>query len=321
METVAARLAVACSPARQGQARRAHLEEAGLGTTLIARCVREGLLIRFSRGAYGLAPLPARGRHLLADGAVDPGYLAQVRSTLHAMRPDVVADRRTAAVLWQMDMLVEPKLVEVRAPRSQSRTPLEGVDLRSSEATSRAEVAAGGLEPLGVTPALETVLDCCVARPMQEAVVIADSALRRGLLTVEELSAAVANRGGVPGVKKMRRLLTLVDPQSGSVLESLLRFLLNSNGIWPSSQVHITSRDGRRTVGRVDFCFHRERLVIECDGRRWHDPEDARNSDRERDNGMARAGWRVLRFTWDEVRRSAGYVLACVQDSLLPIAA
>jgi very-short-patch-repair endonuclease len=36
---------------------------------------------------------------------------------------------------------------------------------------------------------------------------------------------------------------------------------------------------------------------------------------------LARAGWLVLRFTWDEVRNRAGYVLACVRDALLPLAA
>jgi very-short-patch-repair endonuclease len=36
---------------------------------------------------------------------------------------------------------------------------------------------------------------------------------------------------------------------------------------------------------------------------------------------LARAGWLVLRFTWDEVRNRAGYVLTCVRDALLPLAA
>jgi hypothetical protein len=321
MRTVASRLAEACNAVRQGQADRRDLLAAGLGSTLIADCVRDGLLLRYHRGAYGLAPLPTRGRHLLSDGRVDVGYLAEARSVLHSMRPDVVADRRTSAVMWQMDMLVEPKLVEVRAPRSQTRTPLVGVDLRSSEATAATEVAVGGLEAIRCTPALDTVLDCCLVRPMREAVVIADSALRRQLVTVDELVAGVAARAGTPGVKRLRRLLTLIDPQSGSVLESLLRFLLNTNALWPSSQVVMKSRDGKRTLGRVDFAFETARLIVECDGRRWHDPDDARHNDRRRDNSMVRVGWRVLRFSWDEVRNSPAYVLACVREALQPAAA
>jgi very-short-patch-repair endonuclease len=256
----------------------------------------------------------------LSDGAVDPGYLAETRSVLHSLGR-AVADRRTAAVFWGMDMLVEPRDVEVRVPRTQTRVKLAGVRARCSSQTAKVPRAVLGLAAVDVTPALDTVLDCCVDRPMLEAVVIADSALRRKLITLEELRAGVADRSGTSGARKLRRLLTLVDERSGSVLESMLRYLLNTNGLWPPSQRIIRNRDGKRVVGRVDFCFPDSWLVIECDGRRWHDPADARNSDRERDNGLARSGWRVLRFTWAEVRHSPSLVLACVRDALLPVAA
>lgn len=315
-----ARAAAACPASRQQQATRAHLLAAGLGTAAISQLVKDGGLLRLGRGAYALAPLPTRGRHLLSDGKVDRGYLAEVRAVLHSLGEGAVADRRTAAVLWQMDMLVEPKLVEVRVPRTRTRVDLDGVRVRCSTASAAATVPAAGLEALPVTPAVDTVLDCCLDRPMQEAVVIADSALRRELVTVDELAAAVAARGRCPGSRKLRRLLTLVDPRSGSVLESMLRYLLNSHDLWPASQVELRQRDGRR-IGRVDFCFAGQRVVVECDGRRWHDPDDARDRDRQRDNGLGRTGWLVLRFTWDEVRRSQSYVLSCVQDALLSIAA
>ena len=318
MDVVAARVAAACTAQRQSQASRSHLRKAGVGTAQISALVKAGGLLRLRRGAYALAPLPARGQHLLSDGTVDLGYLAAVRAVLHSLG-DAVADRRTAAVLWRMDMLVEPKLVEVRVARTRTRVAHVGVSPRCSTMTARTTVAAGGLEPLEVTPAVDTVLDCCLDRSMQEAVVIADSALRRKLVTVEDLELAVEARAGSSGVRKLRRLLTLVDPQSGSVLESLLRYLLNTNGLWPESQVTVVGRDGKRVVGRVDFCLGQ--VVIECDGRRWHDPKDARDRDRERDNGLARTGRIVLRFTWAEVRHSPAYVLACVRDALLPAAA
>jgi very-short-patch-repair endonuclease len=321
VDPLAERLAKACIEARQHQATRGHLRSAGVGTTLLTRCVREQRILRLRRGAYALAPLPSRGRHLLSDGQVDLGYLAEVRSVLHSLGTDCAADRRTAALLWQMDMLVEPKLVEVRVPRSRTRVVMDGVNPKCSTSSSATLLPVRGLEEVSVTPAVDTVLDCCRDRPMMEAVVIADSALRRQLVTVEELTVAVAGEAHLRGVRKLRRLLTLIDDQSGSVLESILRFLLLTNGLRPQSQYVVKSRDGKRSVGRVDFCFEAERVVIECDGRRWHDPDDARTKDRHRDNGLARARWLVLRFTWDEVRNSAGYVLACVREALLPLAA
>jgi very-short-patch-repair endonuclease len=67
-------------------------------------------------------------------------------------------------------------------------------------------------------------------------------------------------------------------------------------------------------VGRFDFCLEKARLIIECDGRRWHDPEDVRRKDRGKENHLARLDWRILRFSWSEVLHSPGYVLACISD-------
>jgi very-short-patch-repair endonuclease len=84
------------------------------------------------------------------------------------------------------------------------------------------------------------------------------------------------------------------------------------NGYQPESQyiVHL----GKLVVGRFDFCLEQARVIIECDGRRWHDPEDIRQKDRQKTNALTRQGWRVLRFTWAEVVHSPVYVLACVAD-------
>ena len=108
-----------------------------------------------------------------------------------------------------------------------------------------------------------------------------------------------------------------MDPSSGSVLESVLRVLLHQHGLRPESQVTLTGANGRR-IGRVDFLFREQRLVIECDGRRWHDPEDVREKDRVRDNELERAAWRLLRLTWAEVVHQPELVVAMVLDCLEP---
>ena len=214
-----------------------------------------------------------------------------------------------------MDMLVEPTKVECRVPRSQSRVALKGVSARCSRATAQVSVVVSGTDAILTTPADETVLDCALVRPLLEAVIIADSALRVGCVTVDDLVTAVAARKG-PGRTRLLRLLELVDPESGSVLESMLRFLLVTNGLIPQSQFRVRSRDGKRNIGRFDFCFEAAGLIIECDGRRWHDPDDVRRKDRHKGNELARAGWRVLRFDWEEVRHSPAYVLAAVRECL-----
>ena len=69
-------------------------------------------------------------------------------------------------------------------------------------------------------------------------------------------------------------------------------------------------------VGRVDFLWREHRLVVECDGRRWHDPADARNTDRRRENGLTLGSWMLLRFTWAEVVHQPDDVLADMRLAL-----
>lgn len=52
----------------------------------------------------------------------------------------------------------------------------------------------------------------------------------------------------------------------------------------------------------VDGLYRKERLVIELDSHRWHDGQLARAEDRERTAALEAAGWRVMRFTSDELK-------------------
>ena len=52
----------------------------------------------------------------------------------------------------------------------------------------------------------------------------------------------------------------------------------------------------------VDFCWPALRVVIEVDGYAFHGGRQRANADRDRDQRLALAGWRVHRFTADQVR-------------------
>jgi very-short-patch-repair endonuclease len=304
-------LAASFPATRQHQASRRQLREAGYGSAAITKALDAGDIVRLRRGVYALAPLPVRARHLLRDGVPDAAYLAATRAMVLSLGSGTVADRRTAAVFWGMDMLEEPTKVELRVPHGRT-VDVAGVDARPSRVTSHVDETVLGLEAIPMTSPSDTVLDCALDRPMREAVVIADSALRRGLLTVDDLVAAVAVRARHPRSTRLRRLLDLVDDRSGSVLESVLRYLLLQHGYSAQSQFTVTR--GTLFIGRFDFCLEAARVIIECDGRRWHDPEDVREKDRQKTNALTRLGWRVLRFTWDEVVDSQAYVLACIKE-------
>jgi very-short-patch-repair endonuclease len=301
-----------CFPAtRQYQASRRQLRSAGHGSAALTAALDAGEILRLRRGVYALAPLPVRARHLLTDGVPDAAYLAATRALIIGLGKGIAADRRTAAVFWGMDMLVEPSKVELRVPHGRV-VDLTCVDARPSRMTAQLDHEVLGFEGIPITGEVDTVLDCALARPMRESVVIADSALRRGLVTLDDLVAGVAVRARHPESARLRRLLHLIDDQSGSVLESVLRFLLLQHGYTPQSQ--FTVMRGNLFVGRFDFCLAAAHIIIECDGRRWHDPEDAREKDRQKTNALTRMGWRVLRFSWAEVIDSPAYVLACIEE-------
>lgn len=51
----------------------------------------------------------------------------------------------------------------------------------------------------------------------------------------------------------------------------------------------------------VDISWPGERLVVELDGREGHDTDSAFEEDRRRDRILQKAGWRVIRFTWNDL--------------------
>jgi very-short-patch-repair endonuclease len=65
--------------------------------------------------------------------------------------------------------------------------------------------------------------------------------------------------------------------------------------------------------GKVrDFYWPHARLVVEADSYSWHRSPSALNDDRERDVALTLAGYRTLRFTWEQVTRRRRYVAAAI---------
>ena len=172
-------------------------------------------------------------------------------------------------------------------------------------------MAHGGLS-LRVLTAVDTVVDRAVSLPLIDAVVVLDSALRSGAVTREQVRQEAR---GVRGrhAHRLRRVLGLGDPAAGSALESVLRvrFVLAGLTGW-ETQVVIRDLRGRHVL-RTDFCFPGERLVIETDGRRWH--QDAVRDQRV-DNALVVAGWRVLRLSWAQVVHEPEATVALVRQAL-----
>ncbi|WP_261558740.1 endonuclease domain-containing protein [Frankia tisae] len=71
-----------------------------------------------------------------------------------------------------------------------------------------------------------------------------------------------------------------------------------------------------RLLARVDLAWPEARVAVEADGAAVHSQPDALFRDRIRQNALLARGWRVLRFTWEDVVMRSAYVVATVSRLL-----
>lgn len=88
-------------------------------------------------------------------------------------------------------------------------------------------------------------------------------------------------------------------------IEERLLVAMRACGLGPIAQYGI----GRF---RADFAFPEVRILVECDGRAWHDPE----RDGRRDAALRRLGWEPLHFTGSAIVADAAACAARVQGVL-----
>lgn len=146
-----------------------------------------------------------------------------------------------------------------------------------------------------------TLEQCLRTLPFDEALAVADSALRAGYGARSLLALADRVRG--PGSPQVRRVAELASPLADNPFESVLRAIaLDVPGLSVRPQVVI--RDGSFVV-RPDLVDERLRIVLEADSFEWHGSRAALAQDARRYNMLVVAGWLVLRFSYEEVMHHA----------------
>jgi hypothetical protein len=157
----------------------------------------------------------------------------------------------------------------------------------------------------GVTTPDRTLLDCLRELPFDEALAIADSALRSGYRRARMLALVRDARG--PKAARMRAIAALATDKAANPFESVLRAIaLGVGGLSVRPQVSLHRRDGSivgggRFLGRPDLVDEVLRIVIEADSFEWHGDRAALRRDAQRYNAFVVAGWLVLRFSWEDV--------------------
>lgn len=262
------------------------------GTTLRQHCnhweirvaVRDGRIERLVRNRYAL---PGRTESLAA-----------------AARLHGVASHLSAAMFWGWKVKHAPDLPVVTVPRGRKVHPgrRQGVDLRWAvlpvDDTHR-DVA---------TTRVRTVVDCARTLPFDEALCVADSALREGRIRRDQIVLA-AEQSPRQGRTRALAVVAAADGRAANPFESCLRAIcLQVPGLGVEPQLVVPG------IGHADLGDARLGLLIEADSYEFHAERAAFRYDIRRYTMMARRGWTVVRFCWEDVMHRPEQVAAALTD-------
>ena len=156
----------------------------------------------------------------------------------------------------------------------------------------------------GVTNQEVTLAHCLRRLPFDEALAIADSAMRSGV--PRSMLLRVAETASGPGSAQMRRVARLASPKAANPFESVLRAIAaDVPGLAVQPQVPIREPD---IVARPDLVDQRLRIVLEADSFEWHGGRSQLSADARRYNLLVVNGWWVLRFSYEHVMLQPDFV-------------
>jgi hypothetical protein len=274
---------------QSGVITRPQLQDLGASRTTIVRWVQAGRLHKVYPGVYmvGHRAMTIRARLLAAVLYCEPG---------------AAISHLTAAAWWGLlrdsNQHLSRGLIHVTTTNSRARQ--HGLRLHVSRRVQRVIHRC-----LPVTPPERTLRDIAPHVP--------ESVLRRALaqadhdrLVTHPRLVQVLGRGR-PGSTALRRAIDAHYPelaQTLSVLEERFLALCESAAI-PRPQVNVTLHGLM-----VDSSWPEARVIVELDGHRAHATPTAIERDRRRDLALRRAGYTVLRYTWQQVTSTPDLVIA-----------
>ena len=251
-----------------GTARVSDLIAAGTTDRVLARAVDSGQLVRIKRGLVSLPdPDPAIRQALVAGGLI---------TCVSAVKEHG---------LWGVK---DPELLHLWVPHGH---PVAAERHRG--------VLAGRRLPGAYVPVLDAVLHALRCRPPLEALVIAESAVRLGRVTVADLLGCLQGPRNGP----VRDVVGRIGYDAESPLEIIARELFRQVGLRVETQVRIEG------VGRVDLLVE-GRLIVELDGFDFHWTRTEFRKDRRRNNAGVLSGLPTLRYIYEDLMFDADRVVA-----------
>ncbi|MEO7069123.1 MAG: DUF559 domain-containing protein [Nostocoides sp.] len=255
----------------------------GLATWAELRRTHSKRAIRQARDDGRLVRL-ARRRYAVPSVAEAPREAHRRSATLSHL---------SAALAHGWKVKQPPALPTITVRRKRHVTAADRATAQYFFADLRAEDVADGR-----TVPLRTVLDCARTLPFNEALAVADSALRSRRVDRAELRAAAAAARG-PGATGIRRVAEHADGRAANPLESVLRAIavdIPDLVVVPQCEI---AEPGLYAIADLADVHHR--LVLEAEGYEFHGTRRAWRSDARRFTSLAAYLWTVLRFTYEDL--------------------
>lgn len=272
--------------AQHGLFTRVQVRTAGATHKLINARVRRGIWTWRTTRVLAVAGAPETPQARLLTAVLHVGHGA-------------VASHRSAAALFRLPGF-ELRHVHVTQPLRPDWDPPPYGELHAMPLPPDHVTTVDGI-PCTTVP--RTLFDLAASETHERRVERAlDNALAMRLTSLPALRDLVAHSKGRHGVRLMR---TLLEARQGayvppaSELEARFLELIRAAGL--PEPVRQASVGGRELVGRVDMLWPDEKLIAELDSRRHHSAKLDAENDVRRDVIAAKAGYRVLRVTWDDV--------------------
>jgi predicted transcriptional regulator of viral defense system len=255
------------------------LRGCGLSDDAIFDRVRKGWLHPIHRGVYavGHANITLHGR-----------FLAAVK----ACGPEAALSHFSAAALFGF-LDWDDRHPEVTVPGAGTRVH-RGIRVHRTRTLEAEDLTRHAGIP--VTTATRTLVDLAAMLPYKALRRAVRQAQSLRLVSLHKLVEIVERVGPRRGTRRLRKAIATGPAPTRSELEDVVLDLMLAGGlVHPDVNVPLILA-GRRVV--PDFRWPHQRLVVEADGRAWHDNKLAREHDAERQALLEAHGERVVRVTW-----------------------
>lgn len=257
----------------------------------LARACKRGTLIRVTRGHY-----------LLNVGLDDSIEGRRQRARSHGLAAALavhgsVVGHRTAALLRGLPVLRVPTRPCLTVPAGRTGIAVAGHLHRAALAPDEIVRARA----VAICAPARFIVDIARENGVEEALVVADAALARQMVSGEQLERTVSRQRGRPGLTAAREVLSICDGRSESPLESISRLRLKRAAV-PAADLQTTLTDLRGFfLARTDFYWPEYGVVGEADGLAKYGRFEAIIEEKLRQERLEEAGVTVVRWGWKDL--------------------